>query len=103
MSANDGGDPIRLGKEPVPKPKIPRGRTTVAKMTLDRVPLLGETGTFFWRRKDADLTYHDVRAIDETATDIVFDVTPYTVVTWEIVSISDQSGDRLATDTLIGH
>jgi hypothetical protein len=84
MSANDGGDPIQLSRAPVPKPVIPRGRTSVPKMTLSAVPLLGEAATFFWRREDADLTFHNVRAIDETATDIVFDVTPYTVVTWDV-------------------
>lgn len=84
MSANDGGDPIRLSKAPVPKPVIPRGRTLVPKVSLPMVsPRPGELGSFFWRRGEFDLTFYNVRAIDETATDIVFDVTPYTVVTWE--------------------
>jgi len=84
MSANDGGDSIQLSREPVPKPVIPRGRTLVPAELFNSDRVIGDRVTFSWRRKDADLTFHEAPIIGFSFDDVIVDVLPETVVTWDV-------------------
>lgn len=77
MSANDGGDPIRLGKEPVPKPSILRGDWLFPNRDGhsigDRITITAGV-----------VTYHDVEVIDLISGDPVMRILPDTVATWDV-------------------
>ncbi len=91
MSANDGGDPIRLSKAPEPRPRIPRGIVSVPGYGGDREnrPVAGETADFSLRILDDagaayEARYHGARAVSvEDGDNALFDVGPDVVVTWE--------------------
>lgn len=84
MSANDGGDPIVLGKEPVERPDIPRGQCVASLehhlgdgLYLDlRQTITTETGGFA-------ITFHNVEVSRVNGRWVHFFVALDDVVTWE--------------------
>lgn len=84
MSANDGGPPIRVSREPVDRPRIPRGRTFVPIAIFDVPPKPGDIITFPWARRDGfTLTFHDVEVQGMRDSDLIIDIGPEVVVTWD--------------------
>lgn len=86
----NGGPPIVLSREPVPKPPIWRGLCSILHSEHDQH---FEDGTSTWMQRirpegwstDVVITYH--RAIRTAFWDLAFEIeiTPETVVTWEYV------------------
>jgi hypothetical protein len=78
MSLNDGGDPIRLSKAPVPKPNILRGKW----LFPGRGPGLsvGDRTTL----RAGLITYHDVEVVEVIGGDPAILILPETVVTWDV-------------------
>lgn len=87
MSANDGGDPVVLGKEPVERPPvIPRGRLKVERYLQpgERIPAFI---SFTVAVGGFDLTYTDIPTFTPANPDgsIEVLVSDHAVVTWEKV------------------
>lgn len=85
MSANDGGDPIVLRKEPVERPVIIRGWYAIELQAHEK-PVKGQPFTFTGRRDGFLVTFHDVIVDDVTPPYAQIYVGENTVVTWEKVS-----------------
>lgn len=85
MSANDGGDPIRLSKAPVEKPEIVRGRMVVWPELLDGPAEVGGVVGFTIKRGAFQITTHACRVVAVRENLIHLDVGPDTVVTWDRV------------------
>ena len=91
MSANDGGDPIRLSKAALPRPRIPRGIVSVpyGPENGENRPVAGERADFSLRVVDDagrpyEARYHGALAVSvEDGENARFDVGPEVVVTWD--------------------
>lgn len=84
----NGGPPIVMSKEPIPKPDIPRGGLSLLHHASDQHH---EDGTSTFTVRDARqgagatllLTYHRARRIAFDDLGFAVDVEPTTLVTWE--------------------
>lgn len=78
MSANDGGDPIRLSRAPVPKPHILRGDW--AWIAREETDAIGDRITV----EAEGVTYHHVEVVDLIGPTPVVRILPETVATWDV-------------------
>jgi hypothetical protein len=86
MSSNDGGDPIRLSKEPVEKPPLPRGFTLILRPRDAPRAAAGDKITVTVDRSGFRITMHDVTVDFEGEAHTSVNVRPDTVITWERLS-----------------
>jgi hypothetical protein len=95
MSANDGGDPVRLSREPVEKPTVRRGPEAWIRREDIRIIERSDDdmrATFTVDQSPFRLTYHDARMSSTRSSDWAFTVQSDVVVTWE--RISDASSQK---------
>lgn len=92
MSANDGGDPVRISRSPIVKPEIPRGLFPLpcGPMGNPSGIKLGEKITFTTEMmlgaEHCAVTYHGAEVRDISSAGLVVHVPEDLAVTWEVRS-----------------